>query len=511
MVASVFHKSAMKIASYTGWRRYALCYLFGTGTALALAPTHLIVLAALGFSQLYLTLENSRTKRMAFLSAWWFGFGYFVTGLYWVSISFMVDAKQYGWAVPFAVFGLTGFLALYPALVGVVLQLVKQKGWRGVVLFSMLWVLSEYLRAHLFYGFPWNLVAYMWTLSDGMIQSASWFGVYGLGFLTILLLTMPAVLIKHGQTKPLAIMVALALLVYGGGLWRLSMAEVTYVENVKLRLVQASIEQKVRWDPAFQTQAVKKHIELSTINRPQDVTHVVWAETAMPFQLNPYSKWADLLANAAPPGGGLITGYIHTEGNGSQNWKAWNSMTMVASDGSISKPYDKHKLVPFGEFMPLAGLLPKQMLPGPTGFAQGIGPETVKWPGLPEVSPLVCYEAIFPELSVDKNNLPDWILNLTNDAWFGRSSGPYQHLAMVRMRAVEQGLAVVRVANSGITAVIDPYGRIVDQLGLGVVGAIDALLPSKVQGGTLYSRISDFVVLFLIVILGIALIVRRKI
>ena len=485
----------------SGWKAYGAALFFGVLTALAFAPVYMLPFAFVGYSIVWRVLCNAQTTRAAFITLWWFGFGQFVAGLYWISIALTVDAEQFGWLVPFALFGLTGLFAIYSGLAGVIYHRLKTKNiWYNLFLFASAWWVSEYARSTLFTGFPWNLAGYSWSFSALTLQGVSLFGIHGLGLLSLLLFALPAAYALRPRPRwPGYVILGVwtALLLFGA--IRLSSAHNEYVDGVKIRLVQAAIDQTIKWDPAHQQNALHKHFSLMRSPGGEDVTHFIWSETAMPFPLGENSRWTDVLAQYAPPDGGIITGYVRAEGQ-MPDLKLWNSITMVKANAKLGEVYDKYQLVPFGEFMPLRSVLPiAKITKGAIDFSRGVGASTVRWQGLPPVSPLICYEGIFPELAVNKSDKPQWLLNITNDAWFGNSSGPYQHLSMIRARAIEQGLPVVRVANNGISALIDPYGRYEAQLGLNEVGVLDIKLPVPLRENTPYNRINDMIILLMVV------------
>ena len=269
------------------------------------------------------------------------------------------------------------------------------------------------------------------------------------------------------------------------GTWRAASAPHEFVENVTLRLVQPNILQHHKWNPELQMEGLRRLIDISGSPGIEHVTHIIWPETAVPYVLQEHSTLALRLGEVLLPNQHLITGALRASGE-----DFTNNIAVINPRGGIVGGYDKHKLVPFGEFLPLRWLIP-DALETPVGMrdmSAGEGVQTLRWPSLPPVSPLICYEVIFPDLAARADDRPSWLLSITNDAWFGTSTAPYQHLAAARMRAVEQGLPMVRVANTGITAVYDAYGREVVHIPLNKEGFVDVRLPKESQNGTLYSR-----------------------
>jgi apolipoprotein N-acyltransferase len=353
-----------------------------------------------------------------------------------------------------------------------------------------------------------------WAALEPMMQSAALVGAYGLGFLTLVIAAAPALLCEAGLSRShraAGLGAAVALL---AGLWlwgaeRLAGADTRPVDGVQLRLVQGNIAQSLKWDESRREQTFAHYIALTQQPGFERVTHVIWPETAIDYRfVTDYAvarvagARQERLAAAIPKTGALILGAIRDE---RRQW--FNSVHVVGPDGAVSATYDKHHLVPFGEYVPLRWLLRRvgieQIAHGAGDYSAGPGPATLAVPAAPPMSPLVCYEAIFPG-RVAGPDRPGWLVNVTNDAWFGLTSGPYQHFASARLRAVEEGLPVVRVANTGITAVVDAYGRIAARLAIGTPGILDGELPRATMHPTFYARLGDRSLLVLL-LLGIAL------
>jgi len=481
-------------------------------------PVYAFPLLIPAFVGLRWALESA-SRREAFRDGWWFGFGFFVAGLYWICISLLTDPSKFLWLLPFALLGLPAVLAVYIGIFALLIQILAGRGVWGAALFASVWTVIEYVRSVLFSGFPWNLIGYSWTMSDAAMQMAAVTGVYGLSWLTVFAASLPSGMAQEtglvrARRITLASWAVIILIVVAGAL-RLQLADILPSDKqpapgVVLRLVQANIAQHHKWDPKLQMQGLKAHLDLTRSPGFEDATHVIWPETAVPFALSADSVLLGLLQQATPEEGVLLTGTLRAEGD-KENFRVWNSVLAIHREQGIVAGYDKAKLVPFGEFVPLRNYLPDWLTTPAAGmdFARGPGPVTLQLPGLPPVSPLICYEVIFPSLAVTKDGeRPQWLLNVTNDAWFGISSGPYQHFAMARVRAVEQGLPLVRVANTGISAVTDAYGRVEAELGLNEHGVIDANLPQAL-GPTPYSRFGEVPVL-LVIFINIVLALFRK-
>ncbi len=491
-------------AELSGWRARGLAALLGALATLALPPVHLVFLLVPAFAGWLWMLAGARNWRAAFAVGWWFGLGHFATGLYWIANALLVYPEKFAWLVPFAIIGLAGVVAVFPALAAVVVRAIGRRGIGGVLVLAVAWTAAEWLRSWIFTGFPWNLIGTVWVFDDAMIQSAALFGTFGLSLMTVAIAAMPAVL---GETRvsrrhaTVALCCAFGLLVaaWVGGTVRLSDATVANVADVTLRLVQPNIPQKLKWNRDLRDRNLAEQVALSRRKATDGLvpSHVIWAETAATFFLGHDEERRNFLAKAVPPGGLLITGAPRRTPPGDQPYRVWNSLQALDGSGKIVGGYDKFHLVPFGEYIPLRPWLsiPK-ITAGRQDFSAGDGLATLVLPGLPPFSPLICYEVIFPGEVVRRDERPGWILNLTNDAWYGVSSGPYQHLAAARMRAVEEGLPVVRVANTGISAIVDAHGRTVAEMGLEQAGVLDAPLPVAIEP-TPYSRYGNVVGLVL--------------
>jgi len=494
-----FRRLASAVAALTGWRRLLLAGLLGVVAAAALPPVYAVPLLVPAFCGALWLLEGAAGGRQAAITGWAFGTGYFSAGLYWVGIAFLVDAERFGWAMPFAVGGLAAGLALFPALGFWLTHLAARRwGLTGIArlfAFAGAWLLGEGLRAWLLTGFPWNLLGTVWAFDPAPMQPAALGGVWLLSLITVLAAGAPAALTAASRRPRLQAAVALLLLAlplagWGLGAWRLAEAPALgsdAVAGARLRLVQPSIPQALKWRADQRQAHLRLLAELSLSPGGAAPTVIVWPETAVPYLLAAEPRLRQELARLVPPGGYLITGAPRVDPANPEG-EIWNSLHALDDSGAVVATYDKAHLVPFGEYTPLRSLLGLAKLTvGTRDFSAGPGPKTLELPGLPGFSPMICYEVIFPGAVKVPAPAPRWLLNLTNDAWFGDSSGPYQHFAAARLRAVEEGLPLVRAANNGISAVVDSYGRVVDQLSLNDRGIIDAELPVAAPQQTLYS------------------------
>ncbi len=505
---------AGRLSALGGWRRAVAAAGLGALSAGALPPLHLLPLLWLAFPGLLWLLDGARRRRDAFVLGWAFGAGHFAAGLYWVGYAFLVDAERFGAVMPLAVAGLAAGMALFPAAALVFVWTCGGRGLARVFALAGSWGFAEWLRSWVLTGFPWNLIGTVWAFADAPIQLAAATGVWGLSLVTVVAAAAPACLGEAApgrslsRATPWVLGLGLPALLWAGGELRLAFAPApgeAVVEDTVLRIVQPSIDQRIKWQSDKRAGHVAGQMAMSErggagASGGGAVTHVIWAETAVPFLLGEDPGLRRALSKVVPPGGVLLTGAPRREQtDGGQ--RVWNTLFALDDAGEVVAAYDKHHLVPFGEYTPLRALFGfAKLTVGASDFSAGEGLRTLSLPGLPPVSPLICYEVIFPGQVVAPGPRPGWILNVTNDAWFGASSGPYQHFASARLRAVEEGLPLVRAANSGISAVIDAYGRVIARLGLGRVGIIDAPLPRPIQEKTTFGRIGNWTLLILLFI-----------
>jgi apolipoprotein N-acyltransferase len=316
----------------------------------------------------------------------------------------------------------------------------------------------------------------------------------------------------------LALVVLLAMAIFG--VIRLNRQPTVMLANVKLRIMQPNLQQDARFNYAAKAEVMKKYLTLSDrASGPQstgvrDVNILIWPESAFPFFLTREADAMAQIADLLPKGTVLITGSVRAPDvpPGTRITRAYNSIYVIDHDGNVLSVYDKLHLVPFGEFLPFQDWMEKigfeQLTKIQGGFIPGTRRRSMEIPNAPRMLPLICYEAVFPGDVVERNDRPGWIVNLTNDGWFGISTGPYQHLQQARLRAIEQGLPLVRAANTGISAVVDPLGRVVARLGLGLEGVLDSGLPAAIPP-TPYARAGDIPI---VVILAAAwlFVIRRR-
>ncbi len=466
-----------RAAALSGWRADLLAAAFGALSALALPPLYVLPLLLVAVPGLLALIDGAGTAGRGARRGFWFGFAHHLIGLYWVTEAVLVEAARYWWLVPLAVPALAAVLAPFIAVACGVARLARP-GWRRAVTLAGAWVAADLLRQFIATGFPWNPWGADWAVPGGFgdifIQPAAWVGTPGLTLFTVLIAATPAL-----GARALAAGAVGLLLWAGAGLWRLHAATPTPAPGVGVVVVQGNVPQDTKWDMRLAVAHFEHYLTLTRAGLarmraelPQDARLVaVWPESASPFALNVDAGARAALAEAAG-GVPVLAGSVSYD----QLDRPENSLVAVLDPGPVREIYSKWHLVPFGEYSPGWVPVAVQLVRG-GGFHPGPGPETLRVPGLPPVGPLICYEAIFPGQVADAADRPDWLVNITNDAWFGNSSGPRQHLIAARLRAVEEGLPLVRAANTGISAVFDALGRERQRLGLGVTGTLAVALP----------------------------------
>ncbi len=483
------------------WRVFTIAFLLGALGTLAFEPFSWFFMVFFSVGGLLWLLNNASTNswKQAFAIGWWFGLGHFTTGLYWISFALGVDLKQFGWLIPFIVLGLPAILSFFIAPVTFFAKTLQVKGLEQALFFSITWAFFEWLRGHLFTGLPWNLIGYTWVPYETISQSLSFLGIYGLSFITIFIATLLyCTVTAESLKKSLSYFLFATLLLgslWGGGKWRLLHVKEESIPDVYLRIVQPNISQKLKWNREYADKNFEHILALTNSPARKKITHILWPESAIPFFLEYDHERRQRLISIIPSQGYLMTGGIRLKKHSVSNVQIWNSIFVITAKGEIEEIYDKSHLVPFGEYVPMRSFFPsfiKKITVGSIDFSSGFGPRTLKITGLPPFSPLVCYEGIFPgEVKGREGERPEWIYNATNDAWYGPTSGPYQHLVINRARAIEEGLPYMRVANTGISAVIDAYGRIKASLPLDTEGVIDTELPMPSPSPTFYSLYGD--------------------
>ncbi len=512
-----FASIATWVAGLRGARRAPFAVLLGAISVLAFAPVHAWPILFVSFGGLVWLLDGCHAAharlgdrlKCASLIGFWFGFGYFLAGLYWVAEAFLVEPWRHGWLIPFVMAALPAGMALFFVAATALAMLLWFPGLGRVFALALAFGLAEYARGHVLTGLPWNLVGYGLLGPLPMMQLASLLGVYALSLLAVLLFASPAAItapdgsnLQSGKGG-VALAAVLLLLLGAGYVWgerRLAHAEQAST-GIRLRIVQGDIDQAAKWRPENSAEIFAGYLDLTKSGGTQTpldgINIVIWPETAVPFLLADTPDALDAIGAALPQKTSLVVGSARLVENRDEQGipgpaRIYNSLLVIDDQGRVVSSYDKMHLVPFGEYLPFQDFMESlgimQLTGVRGGFSSAAGPRLLSIPGAPPASPLICYEIIFPDDVTENSARPGWLLNVTNDAWFGSSAGPYQHFHQARVRAVEQGLPVARAANTGISALIDPYGRILAEINLGEKGVIDVDLP-KVGPPTLYVRL----------------------
>ncbi len=482
-----------KLTRITGKRQLVMAFCAGAALALVQAPWSFPLAFFFAIPLLFRLHAGAVSPRRAALVGWIAGLAYFGLTLSWLVEPFLVDAATQGWMAPFALFFMAAGLALFWALAFG----LARRG--SVIAFAAFWTLLELARSYLFTGFPWALVGYGWA-DTPVMQVISVIGVPGLGFLTILLAVLVGQVIRRDWRNVVAGLAILAVL-WGFGSYRLSQPVPERASPFSVRVVQPNAAQELKWLPEFMQVFFDRQLALTAGDGGVQPDLVIWPEAAVPFIP---SARPDLLQRMAAEARGARIAFGARRVDADNRW--YNSLYLLDPLGNISAQYDKRHLVPFGEYFPLADRVAKlgiDALTGltGTGFTAGEGPVLVQADTVPPFLPLICYEAIFAQDVPLTGPRPEWLLQITNDAWFGRFSGPYQHLVQARARAIEQGLPLVRSANTGVSVVTDPFGRILAAIPLGQPGSVDADLPAPLPR-PLYSRTGDWPVFGILLLLA---------
>lgn len=499
-----------KIRALKNWRQLIFAGVVGAIGALAFPPIYFFPALLLSYAVLILLLdagaEHSRPLVRCALIGWSYGFGFFLTGLHWIGYPFLVNPEAHAWLMPFAIVLLPAGLALFFSLASALCARFWGPGPKRVFLFAASFALLEWLRGHIFTGFPWNIPGYGWGASTAVLQNNSVFGVYGLSFLTLLLGASLVLLLSSERNRWLPVgMIGLFVLLWLSGTARLIYANEETVPGVQLRIVQPATLQSEKYRLEYRTRNWERLTDLTRLDADMEPTHIVWPEAAPPF---PLTQQEDALREIATIVGDekvLLTGAVRiAEANEIREF--YNSFHIFGEGAQTLATYDKFHLVPFGEYLPFERRLNSwgitQIGGGVSGFSAGPGPQTFDVPGAPPVSPLICYEVVFPGAVVGETR-PGWLVNITDDSWFGPAAGPLQHLLIARVRAIEEGLPIARAANAGISAIIDPYGRVRSRLELGARSVLDGPLPVALQA-TPYARFGDMIFFLLILICALA-------
>ncbi len=530
---------ARHVGAFRGLRRGLVAIVAGLVSVLAMAPFFLWPLLLATLPVLVWLIDSAadtgrgrRPLLAAFASGWCFGFGYFLGGLFWIGEAFLVEADVFAWLLPFAVTLLPAGLAIFYGAAAALARAFWVPGILRVLVLAVALSVAEWLRGHVLTGFPWNTLGYALTADLVSMQSAALVGIYGLTLVAVVVGAGPVVALADGEAagrmrRAAVLALSLALvplaLQWTWGAWRLASGPAPMVDGARLRIVQPSIPQREKWRPDKQREIFLTHLSLSRVSDAgrlddlEGITHVVWPEASMPFLPLSTPEAIEAIAELLPSGTQLLAGALRVaepSETGARR-QAFNSLMVFADDGRLAALYDKIHLVPFGEYLPFQSTLESIGLEQLTRMRGGfsIGPEPrplLRIAGLPPVGALICYEAVFPAAVVQGRERPGLLVNVTNDGWFGNTTGPRQHFHQSRVRAVEEGLPLVRSANNGISALFDAEGRILARLDLDVRGVADTPVPVA-RPPTPYARLGDlpFLGMVLVSVMLVATSIRR--
>lgn len=519
---------AGKVILLWGWRRALVAFAAGALAALAQAPFDFPAVGFVSFPLLVWLLDGATAfpparwlGRLwpAFATGWWFGFGYFLAGLWWVGGALLVDAEAFAWALPFAVLGLPLVLAVFHGVAAALARLMWSDGIGRIAALAAGFGIAEWLRVFVLTGFPWNPVGFMAMPAPLLMQSSAVVGPVGMNVLAVFVFAMPALAAARRHRLAGAMLAAaLVALHVGYGYWALSRPAPAAARQLTVRIVQPAVDQAEKWDAKVRDRIFRTLLDLSATPPGQPRPELVlWPETSVPFLLTDRPDALVAIGELLQPGQQLLAGVVRGEGDpAAPDARYYNSVVAINDAGEIVDAVDKVHLVPFGEYLPFedvfASLGVRKVVSLPLDFSAGAARHAIALPGGTRAVPFVCYEIIFPELVGADAARSDVIVSVTNDAWFGDTPGPYQHFRQAQIRAVETGLPVLRAANTGISGVIDARGRVVDALAINVQGAIDATLQLSAQARALPGspRLNGLFVLVLLVIFAGILTVRTR-
>ncbi|QLF69212.1 apolipoprotein N-acyltransferase [Peteryoungia desertarenae] len=490
-------KLASKVMLLWGWRRAGLAILAGAIGALAMPPVSFFAALFLSFTLLVWLIDGTAGSstsgrslglRSSFLLGWFFGLGYFVAGLWWLGSALLIEADEFAWALPLAVLGLPSVLALFYGCATMVARLLWSDGLGRVAALASSVGFFEWLRSFVATGFPWNAIGYGAMPVPVMMQSAHLIGIAGVTTLAVFVFAAPALLAtRKGASLGMMIAVLLFSAHLGYGYYRLefmSYGPLSDADRLIVRLVQPAIDQARKLENADRVEIFETHLSLSAAPPAQGEPQpniIIWPETSLPFILTENPDALVRIGDTLKDGQLLVVGAVRAEEQGAGTPpRYYNSVYMIDDRGQILSASDKVHLTPFGEYVPFEDVLRRMgietLISLPGGFSAASSRSVLTTPAGLRLYPLICYEIIFPDEILASIETVDAIVNVTNDAWFGNTPGPYQHFQQARIRAVEVGVPVIRVANSGISALIDPFGRITSGLSLGQKGAMDATI-----------------------------------
>lgn len=491
----LMERLAGKVILLWGWRRALAAFLAGAVAALSQPPFDFFAVCFLSFPVLVWLLDGSTsapgeslTRRVGrpFAIGWWFGFGYFLAGLWWVGNALLVEAELFAWALPFAVLGLPALLAAFYGLAAAIARLLWSDGFARIAALAFGFGVAEWLRSVVLTGFPWNAIGQAAMPVPLLMQSVGVVGMAGINALAVFVFAAPALLAsRRGRRAGFALAALLVLLHVGYGSLRLFQADASPEILVQVRIVQPSIDQAEKWDADVRERIFNTYLDMSAGDADEGALRpelIVWPETSVPFILSRQPEALVALGELVEDGQTLLAGAVRVEGDG-DDARYYNSVIAINAQGETYDAIDKVRLVPFGEYLPFGELLSRlgmqRLVQSVSDFSPGGQRRAIEFGDGIRILPFICYEIIFPGIAGYGETQADLLLNITNDAWFGDTPGPYQHFRQAQIRAVEAGRPMVRAANNGISGVVDAYGRVVDAFAVDAVGTLDAAVPRQ--------------------------------
>jgi len=476
----------------SGWRRSLLAIAAGAFAVLGQAPYDFFAACFISFPVLVWLIDGAASSQRpgllgrfkpSFATGYWFGFGYFLAGLWWIGGALLVEGDTFAWALPFAVLGLPLVLAIFHGLAAALARLFWSDGVGKIAALAFGFGVAEWLRGFVLTGFPWNAVGYVAMPVPIAMQSVTLVSMVGMNALAVFVFSAPALLFqRRGRVIALVTAALISAAHLGFGFWRLSQPEPDAIAQIAVRIVQPNVDLSEKWDPTIRERIMKSLLDLSSqppAAGQQKPALIVWPETSVPYIFSENPGALSAIGEMLQDGQTLVAGAVREEGSGNDA-RYYNSVLQIDANGEIVDAVDKVHLVPFGEYLPFdeifARLGIRQLVSGPTNFIPGTKRHALQVGSGAKALPFICYEVIFPDLvqSEEDENL---LVNVTNDAWFGNTPGPIQHLRQAQIRAVEVGKPMVRAANTGVSAVIEPSGNVTDGLAIGVKGVVDATVP----------------------------------
>ncbi|NBX67006.1 MAG: apolipoprotein N-acyltransferase [Proteobacteria bacterium] len=497
------------------------CFIAGSLASLAMAPTFFWPLLMLGLCTAALAMSRIEKPMRGAWCTFWFGMGFFIFGLYWIANALLIKIEDYWWVMGFAIFGLPLLLSICWFIAGwITVRLSKPQTLARSFLWLTLLALAEYGRAFNLTGFPWNLFGYTWGFSDALMQGASLGGAYFVTALTIFWMASPLLVWQAFAHKKLRYALGITAIAsfavyFAYGAIRLASHPTELRDDVGIVIVQPNLSQDEKWEATQALGHFMRHIrimekaiaEIGT-DGPYKSVAFVWPETSIDesllFGVPAAPKAIVDTLSPLPYKTTLISGIWREDGKDpvTARPRYFNSISgLVIKENKVSLEtlYDKHHLVPFGEFLPMEQTFNLTPVVGFAGFQWGTGPKVLQSEIVPPYAAMICFEAVYPWYGASEG--AEWLINTSNDGWYGDTPGPYQHLTMTRFRAIEQGKPIARSATTGISAMIDAYGRVVQKLPYLEQGYVLSALPKTASSPTVYT-ITKEALFFILILLG---------